>query len=177
MGPPEISTAPSSRNTSTVKPPSTTSDRRHINFHPTTEPSPPPSRQGSTTSTLHTGSDTRKYSNASVSSASSSQKGSSNGLKSLFSRKGSKDEKSKTQHVITSKYAGAVRNKLRADPKINASRRASMGDVAAGVVQRPSAHITAQEQEMRHPHSGPGGHGAALTTIMSRFDEEDAEEE
>jgi hypothetical protein len=102
-------------------------------------------------------------------------------LKGLFGRKKSKDATPKPKQVITSKHAGAIRNILKADPRSHPSRRHSTGSSALekakteGLV-RSLGHISAKEQEERHPHSGPPVlHGAALTTIISRV-EEDPEE-
>ena len=92
--------------------------------------------------------------------------------------------------VITSKHAAAVRTKLATDPSM---KRRDSGDASstAGVVgTQNSAHMTAAQQEMRFPHSGPpalhGGQKAkegkrlhdmpALTRIQSG-DERDDEDE
>jgi hypothetical protein len=99
-------------------------------------------------------------------------------IKGLFGRRKSKDATPKPKQVITSKHTGVVRNILRADPRSHPSRRHSTGGNALdkakteGLVRSP-AHISAKEQEERHPHSGPPAlHGAALTTIISRVEEE-----
>ena len=98
-------------------------------------------------------------------------------IKGLFGRKKSRDDTPKPKQVITSKHIGTVRNLLKADPRLHPSRRHSTGSSAQekakneGLV-RSSAHITAKEQEERHPHSGPPIlYGAPLATIVSRAEE------
>ena len=83
------------------------------------------------------------------------------GWKALFGGKdqGSKDKKKKDTEklVITSRHAAAVKTRLQTDPKFaNERRKSSDGSIKSVEFQqpRPSAHITAQEQEMRFPHSG-----------------------
>jgi len=93
-------------------------------------------------------------------------------IKGLFGRKKSKDSTPKPKQVITSKYAGAVRNKLKNDVRLDPSRRKSTGSSAVEEGPRSSLHMTAKEQEERHPHSGPVGHGAPLTTIVSMAEED-----
>ncbi len=179
MTSPQVSTPPStasSRNGS-LKMPASPADRRHSSYNPNTVPSPPNSRLGSTSS-QRKGSDTPVWlttmneRNNSVSSE-NSRKGSVVGeIKGLFGRKKSKDSTPKPKQVITSKYAGAVRNKLKTDVRVDPSRRKSTGSSAVEEHSRSSAHMTAKEQEERHPHSGPVGIGAPLTTIVSMAEED-----
>lgn len=97
-------------------------------------------------------------------------------IKGLFGRRKSKDATPKPKQVITSKHTGTIRNILKADPRSHPSRRNSTGSALEkakneGFV-RSAAHLTAKEQEERHPHSGPPAlYGAALTTIISRAEE------
>lgn len=162
-------------------------DRRHSSVEPKTPASahttPPSSRNGSTSS-QRKGSDTPAWLTAiqerdsALGAGTESRKGSVVGeLKGLFGRRKSKDAAPKPKQVITSKHTGIVRNILRADPRSHPFRRHSTGSSALdkakteGLV-RSSAHISAKEQEERHPHSGPPAlHGAALTTIVSRAEE------
>jgi len=158
-----------------IKAPVVSNDRRHSSFHPQTTST---SRTGSTSSSRK-GSDTPSWltamneRNNSIASTKEERKGSVVGeLKGLFGRKKSKDTTPKPKVVITSKYANVVRNKLKTDVRIDPSRRKSTGSSAIEKAQiegpsRSSVHITAKEQEERHPHSGPVGHGAPLTTIIS----------
>ena len=76
------------------------------------------------------------------------------GISKLFGKK--KDKKDSEPIVITSKHAGAVKNKLAHDPRFKSVRRESAPAQVFGVVGTVnSLHITAGEQETRHPHSGP----------------------
>jgi hypothetical protein len=163
------------------------SERRHSSFHPKTpnlpNSTPSASRKGSTSS-QRKGSDTPAWLTAiqerdnSLGGGSEPRKGSVVGeIKGLFGRRKSKDATPKPKQVITSKYTGTVRNILKADPKLHPSRRNSTGNALEkakneGFV-RSAAHMTAKEQEERRPHSGPPAlHGAALTTIISRAEED-----
>jgi hypothetical protein len=163
-------------------------DRRHSSFQPKTPASPnstpTPSRKGSTSS-QRKGSDTPAWltsiqeRDSSLGSGSEPRKGSVVGeLKGLFGRRKSKDATPKPNQVITSKHTGVIRNILKADPRSHPSRRHSTGSHALdkakteGLV-RSAARISAKEQEERHPHSGPPAlHGATLTTIISRVEED-----
>ena len=101
------------------------------------------------------------------------------------------DELKKTvdKIVITSKHAAAVKTKLATDQKL----RRDSGDIGhlVGVTgTQTSAHMTAAQQEMRFPHSGPpalhGGHKGklgkheadmpSLTKIVSGDDRDEEEE-
>lgn len=154
-------------------------DRRHSSFHPSPAPSPSHSRQGSESS-QRKGSDPPAWllamneRNNSVSSAPESRKSSVVGdLKGLFGRKKTKDTAPKPKQVIYSKHAGVVRNTLKTDVRLDPSRRNSTGSTAQSETHpRSTIHMTAKEQEERHPHSGPVAHGSPLTTIVSRVDEE-----
>jgi hypothetical protein len=98
-------------------------------------------------------------------------------IKGLFGRRKSKDATPEPKQVITSKHTGTIRNILKADPRSRPSRRHSTGNTLEktkneGFV-RSAAHMTAKEQEERRPHSGPPAlYGAALTTIISRVEED-----
>lgn len=98
-------------------------------------------------------------------------------IKGLFGRRKSKDATPEPKQVITSKHSGTIRNILKVDPRLHPSRRHSTGSVLEkakneGFV-RSAAYMTAKEQEERHPHSGPPAlYGAALTTIISRVEED-----
>jgi hypothetical protein len=163
------------------------SGRRHSSFHPKTPNSPnstpSASRKGSTSS-QRKGSDTPSWLTAiqerdnSLGGGSEPRKSSVVGeIKGLFGRRKSQDVTPKPKQVITSKHTGAIRNILKADPKLHPSRRHSTGNAPEkakneGFV-RSVAHMTAKEQEERHPHSGPPAlYGAALTTIISRVEED-----
>jgi hypothetical protein len=159
-------------------------DRRHSSFHPTTPASPnstpTPPRRGSTSSQRR-GSDTPTWltaiqeRNSALGATAEPRKGSVVGeIKGLFGRRKSKDATPKSKQVITSKHTGIVRNILRADPRSHPSRRdgSALDKAKTEGLVRSSGHISAKEQEERHPHSGPPAlHGAALTAIISRAEE------
>lgn len=97
------------------------------------------------------------------------------GLKGLFGRK--KPEKKQEKIILGSKHAALVKNNLKADPR--GARKQSLVKTAGVQGTQKSAHLTAEQQEMRHPHSGPPAlplRGTtelpALTRIVSG-DEED----
>jgi hypothetical protein len=164
-----------------------TNERRHSSFHPKTPNSPnstpSASRKGSTSS-QRKGSDTPSWFTAiqerdnSLGGGSEPRKGSVVGeIKGLFGRRKSKDATPKPKQVITSKHTGTIRNILKADPRSHPSRRNSTGNTLEKAKNegfiRSAAYMTAKEQEERRPHSGPPVlHGAALTTIISRVEED-----
>jgi hypothetical protein len=76
------------------------------------------------------------------------------GLGKLFGKK--KDKKETEQVVLTSRHAGAVKNKLAHDPKVQKLRRDSAPAVqtVGSPGSQSSLHLSASEQEMRRPHSG-----------------------
>ncbi len=87
------------------------------------------------------------------------------GWKALFKgdsddRKEKKKQKQKDvdKIVLTSRHAAAVKTRLAVDPKYAEERRrssaseASTGSMNGGT---PTSHLTAEEQELRFPHSGP----------------------
>lgn len=65
-----------------------------------------------------------------------------------------KEKKDDGHTVLTSKHAGAVKNKLAHDPKYKNVRRESGPAQTAGW-SPTSLHVPASAQEKRHPHSGP----------------------
>lgn len=163
-------------------------DRRHSSFHPKTPASPhspPTASRHSSTSSQRRGSDSPAWLTAiqerdkALGGEQEARKSSIVGeIKGLFGRRGSKDTTPQPKQVITSRHAGTIRNLLRVDPRLHPSRRHSTGSSALdkakteGLV-RSSAHVSAKEQEERHPHSGPPVlHGTALTTIISRVEED-----
>jgi hypothetical protein len=98
-------------------------------------------------------------------------------IKGLFGRRKSKDATPKPKQVITSKHIGTIRNTLKVDPRLHPSRRNSTGNALEKAKNegflRSAAYMTAKEQEERRPHSGPPAlYGAALTTIISRAEED-----
>ena len=74
------------------------------------------------------------------------------GFGKLFGKK--KEKKDMEQVVLTSRHAAAVKTKLALDPKFKGARRDSAPVYVASSTQN-SLLISAGEQEMRHPHSGP----------------------
>ena len=101
------------------------------------------------------------------------------GLKGLFGRKKSSVGPNKEEKiVIGSKHAALVKNNLKADPR-GARKHHSVPTKTAGVQgTQKSAHITAEEQEMRHPHSGPPTlKGTADLPILTRIVSGDEEDE
>ena len=105
----------------------------------------------------------------------------SSGLKGLFGKKKSGTKKQE-KIVIGSKHAALVKNNLRVDPR-GARKNPSPSTKTAGVHgTQTSAHLTAEQQEMRHPHSGPPTlRGAAdlpkLTRIVSGDEDDDRDRE
>jgi hypothetical protein len=162
-------------------------ERRHSSFHPKTPNSPnstPSAPRKGSTSSQRKGSDTPSWFTAiqerdnSLGGGSEPRKGSVvEEIKGLFGRRKSKDATPEPKQVITSKHTGTIRNILKADPRSHPSRRHSTGNTLEkaqneGFV-RSAAHMTAKEQEERRPHSGPPAlYGAALTTIISRVEED-----
>jgi hypothetical protein len=110
----------------------------------------------------------------------SAQSTSEKGLKGLFGRK--KEPKKEEKIVIGSKHAALVRNNLKADPR-GAQKHPSVSTKTAGVVgtttgAKASAHLTAEQQEMRHPHSGPPTkRGAADLPMLTRIVSGDEDDE
>jgi hypothetical protein len=102
------------------------------------------------------------------------------GLKGLFGRK--KEPKKEEKIVIGSKHAALVKNNLKADPR-GARKHPSVSTKTAGVVgtttpATTSAHVTAEQQEMRHPHSGPPAmRGAADLPMLTRIVSGDEDDE
>jgi len=89
-----------------------------------------------------------------------STKSSSGGFSKLFGKSKSTDKQKKDkkkdldQIVLTSRHAAAVRTKLALDPKLKkATHKDQQQPVVTGT--QSSTHLTAQEQEIRRPHSGP----------------------
>lgn len=88
-----------------------------------------------------------------------STKSSSSGFSKLFGKSKTNDKQSKDkkkdvdQIVLTSRHAAAVRTKLALDPKVKKAVQKNPQPVVTGT--QTSAHMTAQEQEIRRPHSGP----------------------
>jgi hypothetical protein len=145
--------------------------RRHSSAHPTAL-SPPVLRNGSVTSTK---SQPAWMSSIQERDRQGSSQPQSSGLKGLFGRK--KPEKKQEKIVLGSKHAVSVKSNLKADPR-GARKHPSPSVTTAGVIgTQKSAHLTAEQQEMRHPHSGPPALRAAgelpmLTRIVSG-DEDD----
>jgi hypothetical protein len=89
-----------------------------------------------------------------------STKSSSGGFSKLFGKSKSDDKQKKKdkkkdldQIVLTSRHAAAVRTKLALDPKYKQAVHKDPQPVVTGT--QNSSHLTAQEQEVRRPHSGP----------------------
>lgn len=105
----------------------------------------------------------RSRANSSTSQISNTSTKSTGGLGKWFGRnKGDKkkEKKDTDRIVITSRHAAAVKTKLAMDPYVQkATQKHTSAPVVVGT--QKSAHLTAMEQEMRHPHSGPPSLSAA----------------
>jgi hypothetical protein len=119
--------------------------------------------------------------------------GKEHGLKHFFSAQGRAERKEKkrledeklSRVVLTSKHAATVKTMLLLEQR-NGQRSKSVGHTAGVVGTTQSAHLTAEQQEERLPHSGPPALHTAhkvkerdmplLTRIIS-MDEQDDEEE
>ncbi|KIV96817.1 hypothetical protein PV10_00633 [Exophiala mesophila] len=99
----------------------------------------------------------RSRTNSVTSRSSSTSTKSTSGLSKLFGRnKGDKKKEKKDVEriVITSRHAAAVKAKLANDPHIQKVRqKAPCAPLMTGT--QKSSHLTAMEQQLRHPHSGP----------------------
>lgn len=142
------------------------SEQRHSK--PQSRPvSLPSSRNNSTTSISSLRSEPARTGSATVSSDASSK--SSSGFSKFFSR--SKKEKKDTdkKKVITSRHsqAAAIAAKMALDLKYKqAHPTLTLGPRLVGTQSSPNITITPQEQELRHPHSGP----PALIAPLGRTD-------
>lgn len=80
---------------------------------------------------------------------------SSSGFGKLFGKKTEKkDKKDIEKIVLTSRHTAAIKTKLALDPKLQNGRRESAPVYISSATQN-NMLISAGEQEMRHPHSGP----------------------
>ena len=108
-------------------------------------------------------------------------------LSGLFGRRKSEDTSStskKQPQVITSKHSVSIKNVLKVDPRgarKHPSAPAKLGEGAMNEGLQHYSHMTAQAQEMRHPHSGPptlrGDSGLMLTRIVSMGEEPEEDED
>ena len=83
---------------------------------------------------------------------------SSGGLGRLFGKskdKPKKEKKDLDQIVLTSRHAAAVKTKLALDPKYKNATRKESQSAPRIVGTQDTLHMTAAQQEMRRPHSGP----------------------
>lgn len=152
-------------------------ERRHTGDHaagnlPTTPTSL--SRNGSTASnssrksepgwlTSMNGIDRSRANSTASQTSHTSSKSTSSGLGKFFGGKdkGEKEKKKKEkqkaidQVVLTSRHTAAVKSKLALDPQYQkAMRKGPQPQPPLVVGTQNSAHLTAQQQEMRRPHSG-----------------------
>lgn len=101
-------------------------------------------------------------------------------MKGLFGRRKSSSAEPRKEEkiVIGSRHAALVKNNLKADPR-GARKHESVPKKTAGVQgTQKSAHTTAEEQELRHPHSGPPTmRGAADLPLLTRIVSGDEEDE
>lgn len=99
----------------------------------------------------------------STSSQTSNKSGSSGAFSKFFKSK--KDKKDTERVVITSQHAAAVRAKLARDSRFDKYRKAVASKDkkntprVVGILS--TQHLTAEQQELRHPHSGPPALSAA----------------
>ncbi|KIW89072.1 uncharacterized protein Z519_10557 [Cladophialophora bantiana CBS 173.52] len=113
----------------------------------------------------------------------SSTKSSSRGFSRLFSRGGKKEKKDMDQIILTSRHASSVKTKLALDPRYKNVYRESAPAQQPGGAQN-LMHVSAGEQEIRRPHSGPPSlHGIhnkpelpALTRIISGDEADEPDE-
>ncbi|KIW11603.1 hypothetical protein PV08_10904 [Exophiala spinifera] len=114
--------------------------------YPTRPVSLPTSRTNSTTSI------------SSLRSEPAKAKSSGGGFGHFFKSKKDKKDGGDKVVVLTSQHAAAVRAKLARDPKFDKYRKSDKNHKVAGprvVGSQNSLHLTAEQQELRHPHSGP----------------------
>lgn len=81
----------------------------------------------------------------------------SSGFSKLFGKNKEKKEKEKKdldKIILTSRHTAAIKTKLALDPKLQSGRRDSAPVYITSATQN-NLLISANEQEMRHPHSGP----------------------
>ncbi len=99
----------------------------------------------------------------STSSQTSNKSGSSGAFSKFFKSK--KDKKDTERVVITAQHAAAVRAKLARDSRFDKYRKAVANKDkkttprVVGILS--TQHLTAEQQELRHPHSGPPALSAA----------------
>lgn len=133
-------------------------DRRHSSEHPRAT-TPSVSRKSSTTSLSSQKSEPgwlAAMNGVDRSRAESVPTKSSAGLSKFFGKNKTKsDKKDSDQIVLTSKHTAAVKSKLALDPRYKNVRKDSSPAVPHVAGPQTGVHMTAQQQEMRHPHSGP----------------------
>ena len=105
----------------------------------------------------------------------------SSGLKGFFGKKKSGTKKQE-KIVLGSKHAALVKNNLKVDPRGARKHPSSLTKTAGVNGTQNSVHLTAEQQEMRHPHSGPPTlRGAAdlpkLTRIISGDEDDERDQE
>lgn len=117
----------------------------------------------------------RASSTASTATAGSSK----SGFRSIFGKKEKKPkEKDGGKIVLTSRHAATVKTKMMTDPRYKNKAPVKTAEVVGTI---KSGHLTAAQQEARHPHSGPPtihvvNDMPTLTRIISG-DERDDEDE
>lgn len=88
-------------------------------------------------------------------------------------------ERKKKEHariVLGSRHAAAVKTRMQMDPEYRAfmEKHAKPNVKTAGISGGASAHSTAAQYEMRHPHSGPPAvHGALDLPKLSKIESHD----
>ncbi|KAL6253007.1 hypothetical protein RBB50_000727 [Rhinocladiella similis] len=155
--------------------------------HPKRPVSLPTSRNNSTTSigslrsepgwmTNMNGVDRSRPPSSSSSPSKTKSSGGGGGFGQFFRSK--KDKKDTDRVVVTSQHAAAVRAKLARDPKFDKYRKSAAAHdrnkdknqkhAPSGTMvgSQNTLHLTAEQQEMRHPHSGP----PALSAPVDRCD-------
>lgn len=123
----------------------------------------------------------RKDSNASQLSVTSTASHKKSGFKGLFSRKDPaekvKEKKQVERIVLGSKHAAAVKTKLMMDPQYRALKHDNPNAQvkSTGITEHAaSSHLSALDQEMRHPHSGPPAlHGSVNLPMLTRIESHD----
>lgn len=123
----------------------------------------------------------RKDSNASQLSATSTASHKKGGFRGLFSRKDPAEKEKKKKEVekivLGSKHAAAVKTKLMLDPeyqKIHHNNPHSQTKTTGITEHAPSSHLSAADQEARHPHSGPPMlHGSMNLPMLTRIESHD----
>lgn len=123
--------------------------------------------------------DRSRQSSATSETSTSTQK---HGFKGLFSKKEKKPKAKKDMDkiILTSKHAAAVKTRMMMDPRYKDHKDHTPVKTAGIVSTIQTGHLTAAQQEARHPHSGPPAlHARSELPLLTRIasgDEQDQED-